>query len=454
MTDILTNTARYLESALAKLAAYPAPPLAKAALCFSGGLDSVICAIFLREKYPNTPVIAYTVDVGQGEDELARAQERGAHFGLDVRFLDAKPELAEWLTLAIRANVDYQGYPCATSMTRQLIGSLVARQALDSECDAIIDGSSGKGNDQFRIHNSVKAFAPDMQVILPVRDVNLTRLEEMALCEHYGVPIDEVIVGGEDRTIWARSIASGGITLQTELPDDIWVWYVPPREAPDDSAIFTLTYEAGVPVAMNGQRMPLLELVPILNELGGVHAIGRIDVFEDGIMDLKSREVYEAPAATILLALHRDLEQLTLTKDELAFKRTVDARWSELVFGAEWFTPLKRDLDAFVLASQAVVNGTYEIELYKGNLTILRRLSPSSLYFPDIRSIQSPSFDQRWAGQAALIRGLPLELLARRDARWAETKQRLAEDATEGNDVHFDANTDTDADTDGDRGSE
>ena len=155
-----------------------------------------------------------------------------------------------------------------------------------------------------------------------------------------------------------------------------------------------------------------------------------------------------------LLALHRDLEQLTLTKDELAFKRTVDARWSELVFGAEWFTPLKRDLDAFVLASQAVVNGTYEIELYKGNLTILRRLSPSSLYFPDIRSIQSPSFDQRWAGQAALIRGLPLELLARRDARWAETKQRLAEDATEGNDVHFDEDTDADADTDGDRGSE
>ena len=364
-----------------------------------------------------------------------RSSGRGqwaAHFGLDVRFLDAREQFADWLALAIRANVDYGGYPCSTSIARQLIGSLVAQAALDAGCDAVIEGSSGKGNDQFRIHNTVKAFAPDMQIILPVRDVNLTRLEEMALCAEAGIPIDEVIVGGEDRTLWARSIASGGITLDTELPDDIWVWYVPPHDAPDAPTILTLTYADGVPVAMNGQRLPLGELIALLNETGGVHGIGRIDVIEDGIMDLKSREVYEAPAAVILLALHRDLEQLTLTKDELAFKRSVDARWGELVFGAEWFTPLKRDLDAFIAASQAVVNGTYEVSLYKGNITILRRVSPSSLYFQEVRAIQSQSFDQRWAGPAAQIRGLPVELLARRDTRWAETKQHLADEELEG----------------------
>ena len=283
MSSTAIDTTRYLHSARAKLAAYAAPPVQKAALCFSGGLDSNVCAIFLREQYPDTPVIAYTVDVGQGEDELARARARAEHFGLDVRVLDARNELAEWLALAIRANVDYGGYPCATSIARQLIGSLVAVNALDAGCDAVIDGSSGKGNDQFRIHNTVKAFAPDMQVILPVRDVNLTRLEEMALCEDAGIPIDEVIVGGEDRTLWARSIASGGITLETELPDDIWVWYVPPYAAPDDATVLSLTYEAGVPVAMNGQRVPLGELIELLNETGGVHGIGRIDVIEDGI---------------------------------------------------------------------------------------------------------------------------------------------------------------------------
>jgi argininosuccinate synthase len=240
----------------------------------------------------------------------------------------------------------------------------------------------------------------------------------MALCEHYGIPIQEVILGGEDTTMWCRSIASGGITLETELPDDIWLWYTPPYHAPDVATTLSLTFEAGVPTAINGQRMSLAELVPILNDVGGANGLGRIDIIEDGIMDLKSREIYEAPAAAIILALHRDLEQLTLTRDEIQFKKSVDARWSSLVFSAEWFTPLKTDLDAFIAQSQGPVNGTYEIELYKGTMTILSRQSPSSLYFEEVRSIQSSSFDQRWCGPAAQVRALPFELLAKRDARW------------------------------------
>ncbi len=364
------------------------------------------------------------MDVGQGEDELHRAAERAEALGLDLRFLDARAEFEQWLAKAIRANVDYDGYPCATSMTRQLIGATAAKYAVQLGCDAIVDGSSGKGNDQYRAQNTLKLFAPSLRILIPVRDLNLTRLEEMALCEHFGIPIHEVILGGEDKTMWCRSIASGGITLETELPDDIWLWYTPPYQAPDVATTLSLTFEAGVPTAINGQRMPLSELVPLLNEVGGANGLGRIDIIEDGIMDLKSREIYEAPAAAIILALHRDLEQLTLTRDEIQFKKMVDGQWSRLVFGAEWFTPLKTDLDAFIAQSQGPVNGTYEIELYKGTMTILSRQSPSSLYFPEVRSIQSSSFDQRWCGPAAQIRALPFELLARRDARWKAARER------------------------------
>lgn len=418
MTGVVLDTAQYLQSALDKVAANPAAPVSKAALCWTGGLDSAICAALLREPYHAAEIIAVTVDVGQGEDELMRARERAEALGLDLRFLDARAEFEQWLAQAIRANVDYDGYPCATSMTRQLIGATAAKYAVQLGCDAIVDGSSGKGNDQYRAQNSIKLFAPDIRILIPVRDLNLTRLEEMALCEHYGIPIQEVILGGEDKTMWCRSIASGGITLETELPDDIWLWYNPPYNAPDIATAVSITFEAGVPVAINGQRLSLSELVSILNDVGGANGLGRIDIIEDGIMDLKSREIYEAPAAAILLALHRDLEQLTLTRDEIRFKKIVDAEWSALVFGAEWFTPLKADLDAFITRSQVPVNGTYEVELYKGTLTILSRQSPSSLYFPEVRSIQSQSFDQRWCGPAAQIRALPFELLAKRDARW------------------------------------
>lgn len=418
MTGVVLDTARYLQSALAKVAADPTAPIARAALCWTGGLDSAICAALLREHYRAEEIVAITVDVGQGEDELHRARERAELLDLDVRFLDARAEFEQWLARAIRANVDYNGYPCATSMTRQLIGATAAKYAVQLGCDAIVDGSSGKGNDQYRAQNTFKLFGPDLRILVPVRDLDLTRLEEMALCEHYGIPIREVILGGEDKTMWCRSIASGGITLETELPDDIWLWFVPPQLAPDVATTLTLTFEEGLPTAINGQRMSLYELVSILNEIGGANGIGRIDLIEDGIMDLKSREIYEAPAAAIILALHRDLEQLTLTRDEVQFKKVIDARWSQLVFGAEWFTPLKADLDSFVAQSQGPVNGTYEIELYKGTLTILRRESPSSLYFPEVRSIQSSSFDQRWCGPAAQLRALPFELLAKRDARW------------------------------------
>jgi argininosuccinate synthase len=217
--------------------------------------------------------------------------------------------------------------------------------------------------------------------------------------------------------MWCRSIVSGGLDLDSELPDDVWLWYSPPQNAPDEAETLTMRFEEGVPVAVNGQRLSLKEMLPLLNAIGGKHGIGKLDVWEDGIMDLKSREMYEAPAATIILKLHRDLEGMCLTKDEIVFKKTVDQRWATLVYNGEWFHPLRADLDAFVSQTQGVVNGEYTISLYKGNIDIVKRESNSALFAPDIRSITADSFNQQLSGSVAQLRGLPYEVLARRAAR-------------------------------------
>jgi argininosuccinate synthase len=336
--------------------------------------------------------------------------------GISPLIIDAKQEFTEqWLSKAIQANSDYNGYPVSTSMTRQLIAAHVAQKALELGCDALMEGSSGKGNDQYRMHNVFSLFAPGLSIFVPVRDYDLTRGEEQLLMEHYGVPVEEVIAGGDDKTMWCRSIASGGIGLDTELPDSIWLWLTPPAKAPDKPTTLKLTWQNGLPVALNDTTLPLDQIIEQLNTIGGANGIGKIDLFEDGIMGLKSREIYEAPAATILLKVHRDLEQFCLTKEEIQLKRQMDAQWSKLVYHGEWFHPLKEAIDAFIASTQKVVNGEYVVELYKGNIDIRSRSSYSGLFFPDIRSINSASFNQKECAPAAHIRGLPYELIARRN---------------------------------------
>jgi argininosuccinate synthase len=226
-----------------------------------------------------------------------------------------------------------------------------------------------------------------------------------------------MITGGDDKTMWCRSIASGAIDLNQPLPDDIWMWYRPPEKAPGQPALITLEFEKGIPVKLNGKRRPLGEIVPGLNLIGGSHAVGKIDMFEDGIMDLKSREIYEAPAATIILKLHRDLEQLCLTKDEIQFKKRIDQKWAYLIYHGMAYHPLRYDLDAFIDQSQRVVNGKYKIKLYKGNIDIVYRESKTSLFSPEIRSIKATGFDQRRCADAAFVRGLPFEILAKRKTK-------------------------------------
>ena len=328
--------------------------------------------------------------------------------------VDAREEFTtEWLPKAIRANSDYNGYPVSTSMTRQLVARIVAQEAVKRGCDAVMEGSTGKGNDQYRMHNVFKMFAPEITVLVPVRDFDLTRSQEEELCKAWGVPVTEKITGGDDKTMWCRSIASGAVDLNQQLPEDIWMWLTPPEKAPDRTEEVALEFRRGVPVSLNGRELGLSDLIAELNVIAGRNGIGKIDMFEDGIMDLKSREIYEAPAAHVILKLHRDLEQQCLLKETIQFKKLIDAKWAYMVYHGEWYHPLKSALDAFVAATQDVVNGSFTVNLYKGNIDIVRRESPTSLFSPEIRSIKATGFDQRWSANAAKIRGLPFEILAR-----------------------------------------
>ena len=416
MSTTLNGNNELLAEALKKVKETAVPKLNKIAIAFSGGLDSTLCIVLAREKY-GAEVVAITVDVGQGEQEIQQSFNKAEELGIEPILIDAKDEFAnEWLTKAIQANSDYNGYPVSTSMTRQLIAAKVATKAAELGCDALMEGSSGRGNDQYRMHNVFSIFAPALKILVPVRDFDLTRTEELALCEYYGVPVTEIISGGDDKTLWCRSIASGGIGLDTVLPDEIWMWLKPPQQAPDEPTTVSITFQNGLPVALNGQQMSLTTIIETLNELAGANGIGKIDIFEDGIMDLKSREIYEAPGAKVILAVHKDLESATLTKQQLVMKKQIDAQWGSLVYHGEWFQPLKADLDAFIASTQQVVQGTWTISLYKGNVEIVKRESAAMLFKPEIRSIAGTGFNQQLCGPAAYIRGLPFQIIALRDA--------------------------------------
>ncbi len=405
-----------LQGALKKVEGTDVPKVDVAILAYSGGLDSSLAVELLRRKYKAEKIIPITVDVGQGEDEVKLGFDRAKVLNIDPILIDARDEFTEeWMAKAIMANSDYMGYPVSTSMTRQLIARKVAEKAVEVGADALVEGSTGKGNDQYRMHNVFTMFAPGKKVIVPVRDFDFTRAEEEALCKEWGVPVNEVISGGDDKTMWCRSIASGAIDLNMEIPESIWMWYVPPEKAPDKSEVVEIKYEGGIPVALNGKQMPLKELIPILNEKAGAHGIGVIDMLEEGIMNLKSRELYEAPAAAVVLKTHRDLEQMCLTKDELMLKKQIEQKWAYMAYHGEWFHPLRKALDAFISETQEMVTGTLKVKLYKGNIDIVYRDSPTSLFSPEIRSIKSGGFSQPTCADAAKIRGLLYEILAKRD---------------------------------------
>ncbi len=404
------------------------PQVKKCAVAYSGGLDSALALKLLPEYYGCEEVLAVTVNVGLTDDEIEMCRSKAELLGVPWSFMDAEEDFVEnYLTKAIRANSSYEGYPVATSMTRQLIARRVAEFALEQGCDSICEGSTGKGNDQFRMHNVFSLFAPDLTVVVPVRDFDFTREEEKKLSDEYGIPYKAGI--GDDLTMWCRSIGSGEVSnLQMRIPQDEFIWYKYPENACDEPHEMTIEFENGLPVKCDDVT-GLANIVHYLNDLGGKHGIGKIDMFEDGIIGLKSREVYEAPAAKIILTLHQDLEQLCLTKEQVQFKPNVERQWAYMVYHGGWFHPVKHDCEAFIEASQWAVNGQYKVTLYKGNIDITERTSDSRLFRPELRAIvereKQPGevrieWKQPESGPAVKIHGFQYQIVGHRGMPYVE----------------------------------
>jgi len=378
---------------------------------YSGGLDSTLIAVILKEKYGFSKVIPVLVDVGQGDEEIRIAEERADILGLDLVSIDAKQEFArDYIFRCIKANGRYNQYPLGTSMTRILITTHAVRIAKEVGAEAFAHGCTGKGNDQYRMEVTARYMAPDLTIVAPVRELDLNRAKEEEMLRQYGVePTERTTTLGGDVNMWSHSIGSGQVEdLHSHYPED-YLWVRKPEEAPHEKRRISLRFEKGVPVAVDGIEDPV-EIILYLNKVGGENGVGRIDVLEDGIIGLKSRELYEAPGATILLSVHSDLEHLTLTKEELRLKHEIDHLWADLVYHAGWFRPLKRDLDAFIDSTQDFVNGEISLEFFKGNMTIVERSSESSLFAPELRSIKRGGFDQSLSEGAVRVFSITFEL--------------------------------------------
>ena len=352
-------------------------------MAYSGGLDTSVMIKWLQEKY-NADVITVTANVGQPEDlkEIeAKAKKLGA---LKHYSIDAKEEFAkDYVFPAIKANALYEGkYPISTSLSRPLIAQKMVEIAEKEGATGLAHGCTGKGNDQVRFDVTLGALAPDLKIIAPVREWNMTREEEIEYAKAKGIPVSNAAKKYSiDQSIWGRSIECGVLEdASKEPPEDAFEWTVSPEKAPDKPEYVTIQFEAGVPVALNGKKLDPLTLIETLNKTAGKHGIGRIDHIEDRLVGIKSREIYECPAATVIIEAHKDLEKMVLTRHEVLFKQQIDAQWTFLAYAGLWVEPLKEDLDAFINKTQEKVNGEVRVKLYKGGLQIVGRSSPMSLY--------------------------------------------------------------------------
>nr|WP_320160169.1 argininosuccinate synthase [uncultured Methanoregula sp.] len=365
-------------------------------LAYSGGLDTSICIPLLKERYDYDRVVTVAVNVGQRDEEIDVATKKGEkladkHYTLDVREKFVK----EHIFPAIRANGSYEGYPMGTSLARPLIAEEVVRIARKEHAKAIGHGCTGKGNDQLRFDFIIRSAG--LEVVAPIRELNLTRDWEIEYAKKHKipVPVKKDKPWSMDENCWSRSIEGGKLEDPAFYPpEEIFLWTVSPTKAPDKPEKITLGFKAGIPVSLNGKKLGGYELIQKLNTLAGSHGIGRNDMIEDRILGLKARENYEHPAATVILTAHRDLESLTLTRSELAFKRMVDDKWSELAYKGLVYEPLYAALNAFIDTTQERVNGTVDLELYKGSVRVLGRRSPDAIYSNDLVSFDSASIDQ------------------------------------------------------------
>ena len=403
-----------------RTASYEADPeqVGRVLLLYSGGLDTSVMLRWIQERY-GAEVVTLTVNLGQPGEDYAVIEGKARQIGaVECHVVDAREEFAaQYLAPAIKANALYGGgYPLFTALGRPLIAKLAVDYARRSGCDTIAHGCTGKGNDQVRIEATIATLAPELKVIAPVRSWEMGREEEVAYAREHGIPVkggSEQAPYSIDDNLWGRSSEGRWIEDLDQAPEeDVFQLVTLPRNAPDEPARLELSFERGLPVALDGTPLGLVELIERVGELGARHGVGIIDHIEDRIVGLKVRDIYEAPAAAIILPAHQELEKLVCTIHQNQFKAGLDHHWAYLVYAGLWWEPLRSDLDAYMEAVNAQVSGTIGIELYKGTARVITRSSPNALYDRQLASFSqsgglfsqtsSPGFIELWSLQSRM----------------------------------------------------
>jgi len=387
----------------------------KILLAYSGGLDTSVAIHWLKEKY-GCDVVAVTVDVGQSDD-LKDAMRRAKAIGASRSWVvDAKKEFVDkFVVPALKANALYEGnYPLSTAIARPIMVEKLVEMAKRLECDAIAHGCTGKGNDQVRFEVSIMALAPNMSILAPTRDWNMSREEEITYAKEHDIPIPVSVEKpySIDESLWGRAIECGVLEDPwVEPPEDIFEWTKSADKSPDEPEYVEIGFEQGKPVSLNGADLELIDLIALLNDIAGKHGVGRIDHIENRLVGIKSREVYEAPAAIVLIKAHQDLESIVMTKDLSHYKKIVEEHYSDLVYNGLWFSPLKVALDAFIEKTQELVTGKVRLKLYKGSAVVVGRDSPYSLYNTSLSTYaKGDEFDHSAAKGFIYVWGLPLKV--------------------------------------------
>ena len=401
-------------------ASYEAEPgeVGRVLLLYSGGLDTSVMLKWIQDEY-EAEVVALTVNLGQPGEEFDVVRGKALQLGaLDCHVVDAREEFAEHYVLpAIKANALYGGgYPLFTALGRPLIAKLAVEKARESGCDTIAHGCTGKGNDQVRIESTVLALAPEMKIIAPVRGWQMGREEEIAYAREHGIPVkggSEAVPYSIDDNLWGRSSEGGPIEDLAEPPhDDVFQLVTRPEEAPDEPQDVVVEFERGRPVALDGERLGLVDLLERAGEIGARHGVGIVDHVEDRIVGLKVRDLYEVPAAAIILPAHKELEKLVGTIHQNNFKPQLDNQWAFLVYAGLWHEPLLGDLSAFMESVNEQVTGSITMRLYKGSARPVARQSPNALYDQALAGFgesgglfsqqASPGFIELWSLQSRM----------------------------------------------------
>ncbi|BAQ34985.1 argininosuccinate synthase [Dehalococcoides sp. THU3] len=389
----------------------------KVVLAYSGGLDTSAAVKWLQEKY-GMDVIAVTIDVGN-EKDFTLIKEKALKVGAKKAYVrDVRKEFAEdYIWKAIKANSMYEGvYPLATALARPLIAKVMVDIALEEGATAIAHGCTGKGNDQVRFDVGINTLAPHLKIIAPARQWGMTREQTMEYAQKWGIPVPISVKNpfSIDENLWGRSIECGLLEDPWNEPiPEVFAWTRPVEATPDSPEYLEVEFEQGVPVAVNGEKLSPMALIQKVHDIAGLHGVGRIDHVENRLVGIKSREIYEAPAAVVLIAAHQALEAMTLSKSQLRFKQMVEATYSDIIYNGLWFSALRQDLDAFIDSSQRFVSGTVRLKLSKGSFRVVGRKSPYSLYHKGMATYdKGDQFDPSSAVGFITLWGLQAKLQA------------------------------------------